>query len=174
MLPVPSTVGTLTAAIGLLRRILAGAGAGAGRGDRLGSTVGAEKLLEAVCGVSSRGVPECARWACWWAHVGPWAEPRGRADLEMSLTASPSCASASGGFHVAFPPRPLPISPSSEAALGSSRAVGAARCPEDGGGGGSEPPSCSEQHSQPRAVPLPCCTLGAPEEAAAHSGVSSS
>lgn len=170
MLPVPSTAGTLTAAIGLLRRILAGAGAWARRRDHLGSTVGAEKLLEAVCGVSSGGVPECTRWA----RVGPWTQPRGRADLEMSLTASPSCAPASGGIHVAFPPSPLPISPPSGAALGSSRAVGAARCPEYGGGGGSEPPSRSEQRSRPRAVPLPCCTLGAPEEAAAHSGVSSS
>lgn len=129
MLPAPSTAGTLTAAIGLLRRILAGAGAGARRGDRLGSTVGAEKLLEEVCGVSSGGVPECARWACWWARVSPWAQPRGRGDLEMSLAASPSCAPASGGFDVTFPPRPSPIFSSQRGCAGLLPGYGSSEVP---------------------------------------------
>lgn len=76
MLSVPSTMGMLTAVIGLLQRSLAGAGAW--RGDCMGCMVGAEKLLEVVCCVSGGGVPKCTQWApgvveqaCWWGCVGP-------------------------------------------------------------------------------------------------------
>lgn len=99
------------------------------------------------------------------------AQPHGQADVERSLTASPSRAPDLVGVQVGFPARCLHIC--QQCCAGLLLGCGSRRCLERRGGG-SELPSCSERHPQPCVVPLLCCAPGAPGEAAAQSGVSGS